>query len=711
MAAAAPAAVDVAAMCACADVLRERRDDADAVTRSFDELRSHLKLPAAAARAALLAIDGGVAAIVAALRAHVADVAVQRNGLATLQAAVGHPIDVPVAAAWEAAGTVEVVFAVLAAHAGDAHVRALGCASLCALSRHADSVLRTAACYAKLLQSAKAGLTDYTSTRQPSLVTVSNVRALCVGLLQYSEAGCDDMRAAAACLVPQLVALVRQPATECNMPAATNVSKSITMHACGALSHLSRNAGVAGALVTHPDAVSALVAVLRVEEEPAGFAALLWHNSASFLDGLLQNHALAALGQMISAVPAHLGGGAGGGNSGVASRLCAAGAPEAVMRLLRLHCTDKRYDLTHNAITLLGKLCETGFAHAVSEAGAGTIGVDPTCLTCAAHEGRRLLMNRLKITVQHCMQAEDEAAAAQRVARLLVKPRRKHKKKARGAAKAEVEEEEEDEADVDAAPPGGGEAPAEATEAADVGAIAAAAAEAAEAAAAAAGAPAAMAVDGDAAMATPQPSAAAERRRRRAAAKAAQRAGCGAGQSAALAPAAIAQADAGDDDEAAAAAQQGGDADALPAPAQADADAEAEAQDDSEQLIQHAFPFLHIAAAQPQAIVAPAAPHAAALAPPAAAAAAVPAAVPAPPPLPAAPDDVLAAAAAQAAAFEALLAQTTCAVCLDAPRTTVLLPCRHLVLCGAPSCAAMLGTPPLCPLCRVAVADTMQVFM
>jgi hypothetical protein len=78
---------------------------------------------------------------------------------------------------------------------------------------------------------------------------------------------------------------------------------------------------------------------------------------------------------------------------------------------------------------------------------------------------------------------------------------------------------------------------------------------------------------------------------------------------------------------------------------------------------------------------------------------------PAPLPPPAAPDDA-------AAALEALLAQTTCAVCLDAPRTTVLLPCRHLVLCGAPGCAAMLGTqPPRCPLCRAAVADTMQVFV
>jgi hypothetical protein len=32
-------------------------------------------------------------------------------------------------------------------------------------------------------------------------------------------------------------------------------------------------------------------------------------------------------------------------------------------------------------------------------------------------------------------------------------------------------------------------------------------------------------------------------------------------------------------------------------------------------------------------------------------------------------------------------------------------------LCGAPACAAMLGAPPLCPLCRVGIADTISVFI
>jgi hypothetical protein len=52
----------------------------------------------------------------------------------------------------------------------------------------------------------------------------------------------------------------------------------------------------------------------------------------------------------------------------------------------------------------------------------------------------------------------------------------------------------------------------------------------------------------------------------------------------------------------------------------------------------------------------------------------------------------------------------TCVICLDAPPCVVLLPCRHLPLCGSAVCAAMLGVPPLCPLCRAPVNDTLAVF-
>jgi hypothetical protein len=49
-------------------------------------------------------------------------------------------------------------------------------------------------------------------------------------------------------------------------------------------------------------------------------------------------------------------------------------------------------------------------------------------------------------------------------------------------------------------------------------------------------------------------------------------------------------------------------------------------------------------------------------------------------------------------------------VCLDAQPCVVLLPCKHLALCGSAACAAMLGAPPLCPVCRALVADTMAIF-
>ena len=67
--------------------------------------------------------------------------------------------------------------------------------------------------------------------------------------------------------------------------------------------------------------------------------------------------------------------------------------------------------------------------------------------------------------------------------------------------------------------------------------------------------------------------------------------------------------------------------------------------------------------------------------------------------------------AALAAANAKLEAERTCVICLDALRCTALLPCRHVPLCGAPACWAMLGAPPLCPLCREEVRDTVQLFL
>ncbi len=86
---------------------------------------------------------------------------------------------------------------------------------------------------------------------------------------------------------------------------------------------------------------------------------------------------------------------------------------------------------------------------------------------------------------------------------------------------------------------------------------------------------------------------------------------------------------------------------------------------------------------------------------------------PPPPPLPSAPAAAsVAAPGADELALQlaALKAERTCVVCLDAPRVLLLLPCRHLALCGAPACAAMLGAPPRCPLCRVTIVDMFSVF-
>jgi hypothetical protein len=85
----------------------------------------------------------------------------------------------------------------------------------------------------------------------------------------------------------------------------------------------------------------------------------------------------------------------------------------------------------------------------------------------------------------------------------------------------------------------------------------------------------------------------------------------------------------------------------------------------------------------------------------------------------AAQNAAMAAQAATLAAKDAALARLKaeadaapkCSICLDATPCVVLLPCRHQPLCSAPACAAMLGVPPLCPLCREPVADTMHTFV
>jgi hypothetical protein len=61
-------------------------------------------------------------------------------------------------------------------------------------------------------------------------------------------------------------------------------------------------------------------------------------------------------------------------------------------------------------------------------------------------------------------------------------------------------------------------------------------------------------------------------------------------------------------------------------------------------------------------------------------------------------------------ALEAADKRLSCVICLDAPRCVALMPCRHLATCGGAACAALLGAPPRCPLCRERVTDTMLLF-
>ena len=208
------------------------------------------------------------------------------------------------------------------------------------------------------------------------------------------------------------------------------------------------------------------------------------------------------------------------------------------------------------------------------------------------------------------------------------------------------------------------------------------------------------------------------RNRRRAAAKAARRGG---------APAFAAAATNDDERDAeppahVAAAEQSAVADAVDAGAPAAADAPLEAG--GAQTLGDIFPWLN---APPQIDAVPLPP----LLTPLPTMPLVPALPAAPPPLPplpplpamsllpappaapqaAPPLDAHAAMAAELARIRAELDASRCAICLEAPKSTLLLPCRHQPVCGAAACFAMLGAPPLCPLCREPVLDTVQAFV
>lgn len=102
-------------------------------------------------------------------------------------------------------------------------------------------------------------------------------------------------------------------------------------------------------------------------------------------------------------------------------------------------------------------------------------------------------------------------------------------------------------------------------------------------------------------------------------------------------------------------------------------------------------------AAAPKAVPAPL-PLAAAVKPPVSAS---PPAQPLPAPKPA-----FAAPKARTAADEE---RELCVVCLHERICVALLPCRHFPVCASAECAAMLGQPPLCPICRIPVAERVVI--
>ncbi|KAF6264578.1 hypothetical protein COO60DRAFT_1266813 [Scenedesmus sp. NREL 46B-D3] len=48
---------------------------------------------------------------------------------------------------------------------------------------------------------------------------------------------------------------------------------------------------------------------------------------------------------------------------------------------------------------------------------------------------------------------------------------------------------------------------------------------------------------------------------------------------------------------------------------------------------------------------------------------------------------------------------TCCVVCMDAPRSVLLLPCKHLALCEACSVQLQGSAANCCPVCRVPVSQ------
>ena len=73
--------------------------------------------------------------------------------------------------------------------------------------------------------------------------------------------------------------------------------------------------------------------------------------------------------------------------------------------------------------------------------------------------------------------------------------------------------------------------------------------------------------------------------------------------------------------------------------------------------------------------------------------------------------DALTAAQQEESVRNAVDAEFKCVVCCDRPRRALLLPCKHMCLCVVCCAEVRAKVPPLCPLCRAAIADSIVAFV
>jgi hypothetical protein len=691
-------------------------------------------------RAKLLAA-GALDATLAGLRAHAADANVQMNGCTALGFLLeGSPLDDDAHAVARRGGALELVLLALSAHRANARVVKDALLALASLS--ASPATCVAACESGALEAVRDAMLQHASD-----ASLQRFACMATCTLADNDGTCLE-RARAAGLMEAVTAVLSLP----------SLAPTVALRVCSALSALAgreKDHQVAE-LCGGADAVAALVAVLRAypdEHEVSSLACSALLNFSNMPPLASQMCALGAFDAALalSTPPGELrllllGSIATDGDAKTvaAGRLLGmllhalrgnadivVGACKSLMKLSSHYSPDymnaaidlgvvdallallRARDSSANVLRwVVAALCRTlvcgppAAAHKAAMAGAAR-------LVAAAEqrfEGQAYFLDFAK-QLQRILQTSGQAAAtqadaaaaallaeeeAERTADAAAKAKKKHKKKGRGAGAAPDAEP----AAAESGGPSDAIAPAEPPAPSAAGGVAEAAAPLQE----------------EAAAAPPQASAAAARHRRRAATKAAQRQRKAAAHSSAAAShAAHGDAAGGDDSDASTDALPPTADDAPPADAGA-ADVDAAALADvpgadadappraSAALLEELFPWMRMTEPRADAAAPPPLP------PPA------PPAPPMPPPAPATvlppfvPPPAAAAVAAAAPAAEPS-DPLACVICLDAPRALLLLPCRHVPVCASAACAAMMGAPPLCPLCRVAVADTLAVFL